>query len=121
MTLAEELARIRKRLEALPAEERRLVEGYRKGLYPDNMMQDEMDRVRQEQGALEARRRELQGQLGRPDRAQSYKAQVGELARRLSQGREHMGFPQRQELLRLLVEEIPASPRVRVRARAHCR
>jgi len=104
--LAQELAQTRKRLEALPTEERRLVEGYSKGLYSDNMMRVEMERVRQEQGALEARRRELQGQLGRLDRAQSYKNQVQEFARRLSQGLEHMDFPQRQELLRLLIDEV---------------
>ncbi len=46
--LEEELALVRKRLEELPKEERRLVEGYRKGLYADFVMREEMERVRGE-------------------------------------------------------------------------
>ena len=40
--LEEELAQANKRLEELPREERRLVEGYRKGLYAEFMMRQEM-------------------------------------------------------------------------------
>ncbi|MDP3063844.1 MAG: recombinase family protein [Chloroflexota bacterium] len=104
--LEEELARVRKRLEELPREEQRLVEGYRKGLYADFMMREEMERVRSERTSAEERRRELERQLARLDRALSYQGQVEALAQTLTQGLEAMDFQQRRELLRLLVDEI---------------
>ncbi|MFC1935946.1 recombinase family protein, partial [Chloroflexota bacterium] len=104
-TLGEELAQIRNQLEELPKEERRLVEGYRKGLYADFMMREEMERVRNERASAEERRRELERQLAHLDKALSYQGQVRELAQRLSQGLEVMDFQQRRELLRLLVDE----------------
>ncbi|MDP3061810.1 MAG: recombinase family protein, partial [Chloroflexota bacterium] len=104
--LEEELAQVKKRLEELPKEERRLVEGYRKGFYVDFMMREEMDRVRSEQTSAEERRRELERQLAHLDRALSYKGQVEQLASRLSEGLDQMGFVERRELLRLLVDEV---------------
>ena len=103
--LDEELEHLRKRLDGFPQEERRLVEGYRKGLYPDFMMREEMERLHADQAAAEERRRELERQLAHLDRALSYQGQVEELAQRLSQGLEAMDFQQRRELLRLLVDE----------------
>ena len=104
--LEEEMAQVKRRLEELPEEERRLVEGYRKGLYADFMMREEMERVRSEQTSVEERRRELERQLVHLDKALSYQGQVQELAQRLTQGLEVMDFQQRQQLLRLLVDEI---------------
>ncbi|MBI4234319.1 MAG: hypothetical protein HY686_07760 [Chloroflexi bacterium] len=104
--LEEKLVQVRKRLEELPREERRLVEGYRKGFYADFMMREEMERVRNEQATSEERRRELEGQLARLDRALSYQGQVGALAQRLTKGLNAMDFAQRRELLRLLVDEV---------------
>jgi len=40
------------------------------------------------------------------DRALSYKGQIEELGRRLSQGLDSMGFTERRELPRLLVDEV---------------
>ena len=40
--------------------ERRLVEGYRKGLYPDLMMREEMERMQEERATARQRLRELQ-------------------------------------------------------------
>ena len=80
------------RLEKLPSEERRLMEGYRKGLYPEFMMREEMERVSGERATAEQRSRELETQLARLDRALSYKGRVQELARRLTVGLEHLGF-----------------------------
>ena len=105
-TLGEELAQVKKRLEELPKEERRLVEGYRKGFYADFMMREEVERVHGEQAAAEARRRELETQLARLDKALGYRGQVEELARRLSQGLDQMSFAERRELIRLLVDEV---------------
>ncbi len=47
--LEEELACCQERLGVLPREQKRLVEGYRKGLYPDFIMREEMERLNQEQ------------------------------------------------------------------------
>ncbi|MDP6782773.1 MAG: hypothetical protein QGG56_04260 [Dehalococcoidia bacterium] len=70
------------------------------------MMLEETERIRQERAASEERRRELKSQLARLDRALSHKGQIEELARRLSQGLDSMGFTERRELLRLLVDEV---------------
>ena len=40
-------------LEAMPYEQRRLVEGYRKGLYADFMMREDMELIQKEQGEFE--------------------------------------------------------------------
>ena len=104
--LQEELGLLSQRLNALPKEERRLVEGYRKGLYADFMMREEMEHVKQEQVTAEQRRRELETQLARLDRALSYRGQAEELANRLRQGLDTMEFAERRELLRLLVDEV---------------
>ena len=59
----EELAKIRKRQKAVRDEERRLVEGYRKGLYPDFMMREEMERLEAEKIELADRCRALETQI----------------------------------------------------------
>ena len=105
-TLEEELAHLRKCLDAFPQEERRLVEGYRKGLIPDFMMREEMERVAQERRQAEERCNELERQLVHLDKALSYKGQVQALAHRLSAGLDTMSFDERRELLRLLVDEV---------------
>lgn len=46
--LEEELMQVNKRLQALPQEERRLVEGCHKGFYADFMMREEVERLRAE-------------------------------------------------------------------------
>ena len=104
--LEEELAQVSRRLEKLPKEERRLVEGYRKGFYSDVIMRDEMGQVQQEQAAVQERMRELQRQLAHMDRALNYQGQVEDLTVRLRQGLDSMGFSERRELLRLLVEQV---------------
>jgi len=104
--LEEELAVVRERLKELPKEERRVVEGYRKGFYPDFMMREEMERVNKEKVAAEERRQEVERELGRLERAAAYKGQVQALAKRLSKGLDSMGFHERRELLRLLVDEV---------------
>ena len=58
--LEEEVACIRKRLDAVPQEEQRLVQGYRKGLYADFMMREEMDRLHRERDAAMESGKELE-------------------------------------------------------------
>ena len=57
--ISEELTQLRVRLENIPKEQRKLVEGYRKGYYPDFMMREEADRVEKESLNAEQRLREL--------------------------------------------------------------
>ena len=104
--LGQELAHLEKRLEELPGEERHLVGGYRKKLYSDVMMREEMEKLHREQDDAERRRRELELQLARLERVGSYKAQIEEFAARVSLGLEHMDAPERRELMRLLVDEV---------------
>ncbi|MDP2949208.1 MAG: recombinase family protein [Chloroflexota bacterium] len=108
--LEEELAQHIRRLEAVPAEERRLVEGYRRGLVPDPLMREEMDRVRRERTDLERRKGELDRRLASLDLTQTQEAQVRELVARASANLGTMDFGQRQELLRTLVEEVVYTP-----------
>jgi site-specific DNA recombinase len=104
--LQNELAQVERRLEELPKEEQRLVEGYRKGFYADFMMREEMERVCGEQTKLQDRYRELELKIAQLDSVISYKGQIQKLAERLSQGLDSMDFEQRRELLRLLVDEV---------------
>ena len=97
---------VRKRLEALPEEEMRLVAGYRKGYYSDSVIRDEKVRVDQERVAAEELRLELTTRLGRLDRASEYVEQVEELTSRLAEGLDTLDFDGRRELLRLLVDEV---------------
>jgi site-specific DNA recombinase len=105
-SLEVELAQVSKRLDDLPKEERRLVEGYRKGLYADFMMREEMQQIRKEQAAAEERYQELKHQLAHLDKAINYRGQIEQLAERLNAGLETMNFDERRELLRLLVDEV---------------
>ncbi len=56
--------------------------------------------------AAEQRLRELQQQLDRLERASGYMGEAVALAKRLNQGLDAMGFEDRRELLRLLIDEI---------------
>ncbi len=105
-TLELELVQLSKRLADLPNEERRLVEGYRKGLYADFMMREEMDCVHKEYADAKKRGDELKQQIQRLDKAIRYRDQIEAMAKRLSQGLDTMGFTERRELLRLLVDGI---------------
>ncbi|MBI4288980.1 MAG: recombinase family protein [Chloroflexi bacterium] len=104
--LQSELKQIIKRLQEIPLEERRLVEGYRKGFYADFMMAEEKERVTREQATAEQRQIDLGQQLERLDRALTYRGRVEEFARRVGQGLDGMNFIERRELLRLLVDSV---------------
>ena len=58
--LERELELCQTRLRAIPAEQKRLVAGYRKGLYADFMMREDMELIQKEQGELEKRKAELE-------------------------------------------------------------
>ena len=61
--LERELQLCQTRLKAIPEEQKRLVEGYRKALYSDFMMREDMEAIQKEQAELEKRKMELERQL----------------------------------------------------------
>jgi len=104
--LEQELQLCETRLKAIPEEQRRLVEGYRKGLYADFMMREDMGLIQKEQSELEKRRGELERQLNRRLLTQNQEAQIRSLAEKISAGLDNLSFAGKQELLRLLVEKV---------------
>ncbi len=104
--LERELELCQTRLRAIPVEQKRLVEGYRKGLYADFMMREEMELIQKEQVELEKRKAELERQLAQRRLTQSQEAQIRSLTEKIGIGLENLDFTGKRELLRLLVEKV---------------
>jgi site-specific DNA recombinase len=104
--LEKELKLCGERLGEFPGEQLRLVEGYRKGLYPDFLLREEMDRLKQEETTLEKRREELERRLSILTLSQAQEEEARALAARIGKNLDALGFNQRQEVLRLLVEKV---------------
>ena len=104
--LATELARLGRKLDANRAERRRLADLYQAGLL-------ELGEVQRRARDLDARQRSLVGQR---DELVSQRQQlavdnhlqqrVGDFARRAAIGIDRLGFQQRQQLLRLIVDHV---------------
>jgi hypothetical protein len=105
-TLEEELDGLKKRLEQIPAEQQRLVEGYRRGLYAEFMMREEMERLSREQADTDRRRLDLESQLARLGKVLGYRDQLEAFAKKLDQGVDSMGFREKRDLLKLVIEQI---------------
>ncbi len=103
--LQRELQLCQTRLKAIPVEQRRLVEGYRKGLYADFMMHEDMALIQKEQGELEKRKAILDRQLAQRQLTESQEAKIRSFADRINSGLDTLDFSGRQELTRLLVEK----------------
>ncbi len=104
--LERELQLCQARLKAIPDEQRRLVEGYRKGLYADFMMREDMEIIQQEQGELEKRKMELERQLIQRQLTESQETRIRSFAKKISSGLDTLDFAGKQELLRLLIEKV---------------
>ena len=104
--LERELQLCQARLKAIPEEQRRLVEGYRKGLYADFMMREDMELVQKEQAEIEKREAELERQLAQRFLTQNHEAHIRSLTEKISVGLDNLDFTGKQELLRLLVEKV---------------
>ena len=94
------------RLKAIPPEQKRLVEGYRKGLYPDFMMHEEMERTGKEQRELEARKTELEKQLTRGIITANREEAIKNFVKRINDGLDNVNFIQKQTLVRDLTEKL---------------
>jgi site-specific DNA recombinase len=104
--LERELQLCQARLKAIPDEQRRLVEGYRKGLYADFMMREDMELIQKEQGELEKRKSELERQLAQRQLTESQEAKIRSFAEKISTGLDTLDFTGRQELMRLIIEKV---------------
>ena len=104
--LERELQLCQARLKTIPDEQRRLVEGYRKGLYADFMMREDMELIQREQRELEKRKAELERQLAQRQLTQSQEARIRSLTEKIGIGLDNLDFTGKQELLRLLVEKV---------------
>jgi len=104
--LEQELQICRARLKTIPQEIKRLVEGYRKGLYADFMMREDMELIEKEQGELETRKVELERQLSRRLLTKKHEATIRKMMEKLNTGLSNLDFDGRQQLLRLLTEKV---------------
>ena len=104
--LERELQLCQARLKAIPEEQKRLVEGYRKGLYSDFMMREDMEAIQKEQAELEKRKLELDRQLTQRNLTENQEAQIRSLMEKISTGLDSLDFTGEQDLLRLLVERV---------------
>lgn len=104
--LERELQLCQTRLKAMPEEQKRLVEGYRKGLYSDFMMREDMEAIQKEQAELEKRKMELDRQLTQRNLTENQEAQIRSLLEKISTGLDCLDFTGKQDLLRLLVEKV---------------
>jgi len=82
------------------------VGGYRKGLYADFMMREDMELIQKEQRELEKRKTELEGQLAQRQLTQSQEARIRSLTEKIGIGLDNLDFAGKQELLRLLLEKV---------------
>jgi site-specific DNA recombinase len=101
-----ELRQAKERLAAIPAEMDRLVEGYGKGLIPDELMQARMTALQNEKNGLSERVDALERELLRLDADARAEAGALEFARRVAEGIDALDDEGRQKLLRLVVREI---------------
>ena len=105
-TAERELLLTRRRLGAIPQEQDRLVEGYGKGLIPDDLMRSRMDALKSEKEDLECRGGELERQLTSLELTEEQEAQALAFADRVRSGLGNLEFAEKQELFRLLVEDV---------------
>jgi site-specific DNA recombinase len=104
--LEQELQICQARLKTIPQEIKRLVEGYRKGLYADFMMREDMELIEKEQGELETRKVELERQLSRRLQTKKHEASIRKMIEKLNTGLSNLDFKGKQQLLRLLIEKV---------------
>jgi len=104
--LERELQICRKRLEAIPKERKRLIEGYRKGMYSDSLMREEMDVIDNEQSDLETRITDISKQLSRRKITKKQEADIRKMIKKINTGLNNLDFNGKQKLLRLLIEKI---------------
>ena len=104
--LEKELQLCLARLKAIPEEQMRLVEGYRKGLYTDFVMREDMEAIQKEQTELEKRKDELERQLAQRNMTEHQEAQLKSFVSKIGAGLDHLDFKGKQELIRSLINKV---------------
>ncbi len=82
------------------------MEGYRKGLYADFMLREDMELIQKEQADTEKRKVELERQLAQRQLTGSQEARIRSFAKKILTGLDTLDFAGRQELMRLLIEKV---------------
>jgi len=103
--LEKELQLCLARLKAIPEEQARLVEGYRKGLFADFMMREDMETIQKDQSEVEKRKEQLERQLAQRSMTEHQEAQLKSFVSKIGTGLDKLDFKGKQELLRTLVEK----------------
>ena len=101
-----ELRAARRRLDEVPPEMDRLVEGYGKGLIPDDLMQARMSALKEERERLSARTAEVEREVRRLAADTQAEDAAVAFALRVAGGLDDLDEAGRQELLRLVVREV---------------
>lgn len=103
---ARERQRIERRLAEAPGEKQRLIAGYSKALYSDDLLREQLKAIETETSSLQSRLAELNRQVALYQRAEELTAGLAAFAEETVRGIDAMDFNERRELLRLLVEEV---------------
>ena len=90
----------------IPAEQAQLVEGYGKGLIPEDLIRPRLEQLREETATAEAMAAEIGRRLRGLEVSGSEEAAVRRFAERVGRGLSALDFAGRQEVLRLLVEDV---------------
>ena len=100
--LEQELNICHNRLKSIPKERKRLAECYRKGLYSDAMMREEIGIIDKEHGELETRIKELEKQLFRRILTGKQEINIRKTIEKVNTSLDNLDFKGRQRLVRLL-------------------
>jgi site-specific DNA recombinase len=104
--LAAQLARLTRRIEAAEAERRRLVDVYQTGLLQLSELEVRTREVDERRGRLTTERDQLSAQREELVQDNRLRQRVGNFAQRVLASLDGLDFNQRQQLLRLVVEDI---------------
>ena len=107
--LEAELVRVKTRLAAIPSEVDRLVEGFSKGVLPEEPLRRRLAALQEERQEFTRHAGQLEAELSRLDRDALAETGALEFARTVAMGLGSLGDQGRQELLRLVVREVVVS------------
>ena len=104
--LGTQLARLDQKQKAADAERRRLIDLYQSGLIELLELQRRAKEVEARRAQLEGQRDQLARQRGELAKENRLRQRIGVFGRRVLEGLDGLDFERRQQLLRLLIEEV---------------
>jgi hypothetical protein len=102
----DELRACKQRLAEVPLERDKLVEGYGKGLIPDDLMEGRLRALDAELDQLQVQAQDLQRRLDRLESTEEQETQVLAFAEQLRLSLDNLTNAERQEIVRLLIERV---------------